>query len=256
LRETFRHASFVDLLKSDEFAKYVTRPSALREELIAKGAPTQRWVVIDEVHWLIENRHIRFALCGSSARKVRRGHANLLGGRAVRYELHGLIAEDLAEDFDLTRCLNYGYLPAIYDAAEPRSLLRSYCANYLREEIAAEGLTRNLPAFSRFLEIAALADSELVQFATIARDVGVSAPTVRGYFEILCDTLIGSWLPAFRALVKRRVVESPKFYWVDAGIVNQLARRGDLMPGSITLRESIRELGTPRVAGAPGIPRS
>jgi len=188
--------------------------------------------LLDEVHWLIENRRMRFAMCGSSARKVRHGHANLLGGRALRFELHGLTARELGDEFDLTRVLNVGYLPAIYTARSPRPLLRSYCADYLKEEIAAEGITRNLPAFSRFLEVAALSDCELTNFATIARDVGVSPPTVKNYFEILCDTLLGNWLPAYRQRPKRRTVESPKFYWFDVGIVNYLAHRGELAPGS------------------------
>ena len=164
--------------------------------------------LLDEVHWLIENRGLHFALCGSSARKVRRGAANLLGGRAVRYELRGLTAGELGAAFDLSRMLNHGYLPRIYQAARPRRLLDAYIADYLREEVAAEGLVRNLPAFSGFLDAAALSDGEMVNFSNIARECGVSSPTAKAYFEILNDTLLGRWLTAYR---KRRVIGAPKF---------------------------------------------
>jgi len=182
--------------------------------------------ILDEVHWLHENRGLRFALCGSSARKVRRGQANLLGGRAQRYELFGLTATELDRAFDLDRMLNHGYLPRMYESPRPHRMLASYVGDYLREEVAAEGAVRNLPAFSEFLGTAALADAELLNYATIARDCGVSAPTVRGYFEILEDTLLGRRLPAFTKRPKRRVIATAKFYFADVGVVGFLARRG------------------------------
>ncbi len=188
--------------------------------------------LLDEVHWLHENRKINFALCGSSARKVKRGHANLLGGRAIRYELFGFIAGELAKDFNLIRIINHGYLPRIYLSKQPRRLLNAYVANYLKEEIAAEGLVRNLPVFSNFLNLAALSDTESVNFSTIARDCGVSSQTIKEYFQILEDTLLGRWLPSFRKRPKRRVTVSSKFYFSDIGVVNFLARRGYLEQGS------------------------
>lgn len=188
--------------------------------------------LLDEVHWLIENRGLHFALCGSSARKVRRGAANLLGGRAIRYELHGLTASELGRDFDLDRLLNHGYLPRIYEASRPARMLDAYIADYLKEEVAAEGLVRNLPTFSDFLDVAALSDGELVNFSNIARECGVSSHTTRSHFEILEDTLLGRWLPAYRKRPKRRVIGAPKFYFVDVGVVNRLARRGELRAGS------------------------
>lgn len=240
LRQSYPDAFWVDLLKADAFRRYLQRPETLRGELAA--APHVDQVVIDEVqkvpqlldevHWLHENRSLRFALCGSSARKVKRGRANLLGGRAVRYELSGLTAGEIGAGFDLGRMLNHGYLPRIYEAAQPSRLLRSYVADYLKEEIAAEGLVRNLPVFSHFLDAAALSDAELVNFATIARDCGVSSPTVKSYFGILEDTLLGRWLPAYTRRPKRRVIAAPKFYFSDVGVVNVLARRGELQPGS------------------------
>jgi predicted AAA+ superfamily ATPase len=171
-------------------------------------------------------------LCGSSARKVRRGAANLLGGRALRYELHGLTAHELEGDFDLDRILNHGYLPHIYQAARPGRMLDAYIADYLKEEIAAEGLVRNLATFSNFIDIASLSDGEIVNFSNIARECGVSSHTTRSHFQILEDTLLGRWLPAYRKRAKRRVIGSPKFYFVDVGVVNRLARRGEILPGS------------------------
>ncbi len=230
------------MLKSDEFRRYVTRPELLRQEIEADGSDAARQVVIDEVqkvpalldevHWLIENRGVHFALCGSSARKVRRGAANLLGGRAIRYEMRGLTSGELGNAFDLDRMLNHGYLPRMYEAGRPRRLLDAYIADYLREEIAAEGLVRNLPAFADFLDAVALSDGEMVNFTNIARECGVSSPTAKGYFGILEDTLLGKWLPAYRKRRKRRVIGAPKFYFADVGVVNRLARRGELSPGS------------------------
>lgn len=188
--------------------------------------------LLDEVHWLHENRQVHFALCGSSARKVKRGHANMLGGRALRYEMFGLVSAELYPDFDLNRLLNHGYLPRIYLAGQSQRLLNAYIANYLKEEIAAEGLVRNLPVFSEFLNLAALSDTETVNFSTIARVCGVSSQTVKEYFQILEDTLLGRWLPSFRKRPKRRVAASAKFYFADVGVVNFLAKRGTLQPGS------------------------
>ncbi len=128
--------------------------------------------------------------------------------------------------------LNHGYLPTIYLSDTPVRLLNGYVADYLKEEIAAEGVVRNLPRFSEFLNIAALSDAEMVNFSTIARDCGVSSPTIKGYFQILEDTLLGKWLPAYRKRPKRRVIGAPKFYFADVGVVNYLARRGQLQPGS------------------------
>jgi len=240
LQAAYPDALWIDLLKADEYRRYVQNPELLRGELAAR--PTVRQVVIDEVqkvpqlldeaHWLHERRGIRLALCGSSARKVKRGQANLLGGRAVRYELLGLTALEIGREFDLDRMLNHGYLPRIYLSDEPRRLLNSYVADYLKEEVAAEGLVRTLPVFSGFLNIAALSDAEIVNFSTIARECGVSSHTVKGYFGILEDTLLGRWLPAYTRRPKRRVIGAPKFYFADAGVVNHLARRGELQRGS------------------------
>lgn len=239
LKSAYPEAIWIDLLKTDEFRRYLTHPEWLRTELPEKNASL---VVIDEVqkvpqlldevHWLIENRSTVFALCGSSARKLRRGHANLLGGRALRYQLFGLVSQELGKEFDLDRLLNHGYLPRHYLSERPKRLIEAYVADYLKEEIAAEGLVRNLPAFSNFLDVASLSDAELVNFSTIARECGVSSHTIKEYFEILTDTMLGAWLPAYRKRPKRRVIEAPKFYFADIGVVNHLAKRRGLAPGS------------------------
>jgi predicted AAA+ superfamily ATPase len=240
LASLYPEAVWIDLLKTDEYVRYAERPALVREEL--ETEPKGRLVVVDEIqkvpglldeiHWLIENRERVFAMSGSSARKVRRTHANLLGGRAVRHELFGLTSEEIGTGFDLVRALNHGFLPRHYLADAPARYLRAYVQDYLKEEIAQEGLTRSLPAFSAFLSAAALSDGEIVNFSTIARDCGVSSPTVKGYFEILVDTLLGDFLPAYTKRPKRRVIAAPKFYFADVGVVNVLARRGRLEPGS------------------------
>lgn len=242
LRGGYGGHRWLDLLKAEEFRRYVVRPELLRQELEAEAPEPGSQVVIDEiqkvpalldeVHWLIENRGVHFALCGSSARKVKRGAANLLGGRAMRYELHGLSARELGRDFDLDRMLNHGYLPRIYQASRPTRMLDAYIADYLKEEIAAESLVRDLPTFANFLDVAALSDGEIVNFSTIARECGVSSHTTKNHFQILEDTLLGRWLPAYRRRAKRRVIGAPKFYFVDVGVVNRLARRGELIAGS------------------------
>ncbi len=244
MKHAYPDAVWVDLLKAEEYRRYVQNPEFLRAELEG-GSPGSRrgvQVVIDEVqkvpqlldeaHWLHENRSCHFALCGSSARKVKRGHANLLGGRAVRYNLFGLTAQEIGPAFVLDRMLNHGYLPRLYGSDRPRRLLNGYVADYLKEEVAAEGLVRHLPVFSEFLNIAALSDTELVNFSTIARDCGVSSHTITGYFQILEDTLLGQWLPAYKKRPKRRLIGAPKFYFSDVGVVNHLARRGVLQAGS------------------------
>ncbi len=239
LTQEFPAAPRLDLLRPDVYRRYLQNPELLIEEQRRHGSP---FIVVDEVqkvpvlldavHWLMENRGVNFALCGSSARKVRRGHANLLGGRATRRELYGLAAAEIGADLDLLRLLNHGYLPRIYNAADPRPLLDAYVSQYLKEEIAAEGLARRLPAYAEFLTLAALADAEVVNYSTIARDTGVSSQTVKAYFQILEDTLLGRYLPAYRRRPKRRTVAAPKFFFLDVGVVNFLAKRGSIQVGS------------------------
>jgi predicted AAA+ superfamily ATPase len=229
----------IQLLQNEEFAYYQAHPERLRERV--RSNSWKRVIIdeiqkvpqlLDEVQILIEEDHVAFALCGSSARKIRKGHANLLGGRALRFEMSGLVSTEIGPDYSLERLLNYGYLPSIYDSENPRPYLRAYCADYLKEEIFAEGLVRNLQPFNRFLEIAALGDTETIKYETIARDCGVSAPTVKSYYEILVDTLLARFLPAYALRPKRRTRLGPKFYFRDVGVVNHLAQRSSLAAGS------------------------
>ena len=240
----FPEAMRFDLLLSTEYQRLLLKPNLIREECLAEGlqGSSQRDpiiideiqklpILLDEIHWLIENQKLRFILCGSSARKLKRGHANLLGGRAVRYQLFPLTYPEVPK-FSLTKALNSGLLPRHYDSEEPGRLIQSYVADYLKEEIVAEALTRNVPAFSRFLEVAALSNGEILNYSNIGRECGVTSPTVKEYFQILEDTLIGSQLPAFQKRKKRRLVASPKFYFFDLSPVIYLTRRGKVVPGS------------------------
>lgn len=239
LKKIYPNAPVINLLKNSEFARYSSRPELLHEE--AKKLDSKFIIIdeiqkvpqlLDEVHYLIEEKKMVFGLCGSSARKLKKQHANLLGGRAQRFELSGLVSKEIGKDFDLNRMLNSGYLPVFYDAEIPHEYTSTYCVDYLKEEIMSEGLIRRLPPFSRFLELAALSDTELLSFETFARDVGVKAPTIRSYFEILSDTLIGHFLPAYIHRPKRRIHSGPKFYFSDVGVVNHLAQRENIKPGS------------------------
>lgn len=224
-------ARFIDLLQTDVFADYAARPALLRERhegrLTIIDEIQKLPALLDEVHWLIENRRASFILTGSSARKLRRGHANLLAGRARRYELGPLSLREV-EGFDLEAVLASGLLPPHFLSEEPQADLRAYVADYLKEEIAAEAAVRNLPAFVEFLRATALTNAELVNNANVARDCGVSAKVVQGYFEILDDTLLGWRLPAWRKTRKRRLIQTDKFYFFDVGVANYLARRRPL----------------------------
>ncbi|MCU0650105.1 MAG: DUF4143 domain-containing protein [Gemmatimonadaceae bacterium] len=250
LRATYPDARVVDLLLTEEFIRYTRQPGLLRDEL--RDAPPGTLTVIDkvqrvpalldEVHWLIERRGLVFALCGSSARKVRRGHANLLGGRAVRHELFGLVSAEIGASADLVRMANHGVLPRHYLSDKPAPRLRAYVDDYLKEEIAAEALVRNLPAFADFLRVAALSDTELVNFANVARECAVSKPTAQAYYQILVDTLLGRFVEAYTARAKRRVIQSPKFYFADVGVVNHLAARGTVAPGSELFGKALENL--------------
>ncbi|MBI4268603.1 ATP-binding protein [Candidatus Uhrbacteria bacterium] len=239
LKNKFPKAPYYDLLLSDEYERLNRRPALLREELLAriKDGPViidevqKIPQLLDEVQWLMVNQKSQFVLCGSNARKLKRGGANLLGGRALRYELFPLVSAEIPQ-FDLLRALNHGLIPRHYLSEDPEPLCRSYVGDYLKEEIAAEALTRNVPVFARFLESAAFSNGEVVNYENIARECGVSAPTVKGYFQILEDTLLARFIPSFRKKPKRRTVQAPKFYLFDVGIANALLKRGRIVEGS------------------------
>ncbi len=240
LKELFPDSPRYDLLLSDEFARLAAHPSRLREDLLARPEKSHKPVIIDEVQkipqlldeaqWLIVNKNVQFIFCGSSARKLKRGQGNLLGGRALRYELFPLAYPEIP-DFDLLRALNNGLLPRHYQAENSENMRRAYVGDYLKEEIAAEALSRNLPAFGRFLEAAAFSNGEIVNYQNVASECGVSAPTAKEYFQILEDTLLARRVPAFRKRPKRRVILAPKFYFFDVGLANVLLSRGKITPG-------------------------
>ncbi len=239
LKSIYPEAHYYDLLLPDVYSRLQRRPELLIQELEHLGH--SKLVIIDEVqmlpnllnavHWLIVNRDIRFLLCGSSARKLKRLGANMLGGRAVRRQLFPLVSREIP-DFDVVKAVNNGMLPRHYLIKDPWNRLEGYIGNYLQQEIEAEALSRNLSTFSRFLEVAALTDGEMVNYNSIATDCGASANTVKAYFDILQETMIGYMIPAFRNVQKRRLIKAPKFYFFDIGIVNYLCNRRKLEPGS------------------------
>jgi predicted AAA+ superfamily ATPase len=181
--------------------------------------------LLNEVHRLIEERGTRFLLTGSSARKLRRGGVNLLGGRARTRYLHPLSWHELGARFDLGRALTRGLLPSIYFSDDARADLDAYTGTYLQQEIVAEGATRNVPAFSRFLRVAALCNATMVNFTNVASDAQVPRTTVYEYFEILKDTLLLHEVPAWKASVKRKPLVSSKYYFFDIGVASALQGR-------------------------------
>jgi len=239
LKMLFPDALWFDLLISSEYKRLSAKPDILRETVLANLNTTP--VIIDEiqripdllneVHWLIGNYGVQFILSGSSSRKIVRSGANLLGGRALRYELYPLVSAEIP-DFDLIRAINNGLLPRHYDAVNAQRMISAYIGNYLRDEIVAEARLRDAGTFARFLEAAALTNGEMVNYANIASDCGVSATTVKEYFQIMEDTLIGRYLPSFQKRPKRRVITAPKFYLFDVGIANNLLGRGRIEQGT------------------------
>ena len=236
LRTTFPNSRVYDLLQTDLFLELVKRPFLLREQLLA--ASPKQWQepviidevqkvpqLLDEVHWLIENKGLQFILCGSSARKLKRGKANLLGGRAWRYEMHPLVSAEVA-DLNLLQALNRGMLPRHYMQEEYHKSLQAYVRDYLKEEVFAEGLSRNIPAFSRFFEAMGFSHGELTNYANIARDCGIDAKTVKEYYQILGDTLLGTMIEPYKRRQERQVItKAGKFYLFDVGVAGAITRR-------------------------------
>ena len=220
--------NFIDLLKTDVCMEYISRPALLRHRW--KGQVTvideiqKAPALLDEIHWLIESKSASFLLTGSSARKLRREHSNLLAGRAWRFEMAPLSFYE-TKGFELEKVLNTGLLPPHFLSSNPLRELRSYVADYLKEEIMAESSIRNIPAFSAFLRTAALTNAELLSYTNIARETGVSAKIVRRYFEILEDTFLGYRLRPWRAKKNRRLTLTDKFYFFDVGVANYLSKR-------------------------------
>ena len=237
LRHLLPDALWFDLLRTQTVLALSRQPDSFRQQV--EGLPRGHWVVVDEVqrmpsllnevHALIADRGnaYRFALSGSSARKLKRLDVNLLAGRAINRQFFPLTAKELGYDVPIDRILKLGLLPQIH--AEPRfavDALDAYVGNYVREEVQQEALVRNLESFARFLEVAALMNGQVVNVAGIARDAATARPTVQGYFATLVDTLLGVWLPAWRKRAKVKEVASPKFYLFDPGVARALSGRG------------------------------
>ena len=235
VKENFQHARVIDLLPPAESLKYAKDPSLLSASIKTETRDT--WIVIDEiqkvpalldeVHHLMENEgYERFALTGSSARKLKRGAANLLGGRAIVKAMYPFTSRELDFQLDPETVLQYGLLPLSVNAEDEEqkeAFLRSYLVTYINEEVKAEGFVRNIGHFSRFLDIAALVAGTRINVSGLARDAGIGRDTVQGYFSIFEDTLLGSYLPAYKPRAKIKEVSKPKFYWFDPGVLNVAA---------------------------------
>ncbi len=235
VKTAFPNAIFIDLLESEVYNDLLANPQRL-ERFIPKDF--KNWIIVDEVqripellneiHRLIEKDHYRFVLTGSSARKLRTKGVNLLGGRALIYPFHQLTALELGKDFNLKHSLEFGQLPSVYKEDDPKAYLESYVKAYLREEVQQEGLTRNLGAFSRFLEAASFSQGAVVNTSSVARECGIERKVVENYFSILEDLLIGYKVPVFTKKAKRRMTAHQKFYFFDVGIYRTLRPSGPL----------------------------
>lgn len=235
VKSAFPKAIFIDLLESEIYNDLLANPQRL-ETFIPKDF--KNWVIIDEVqrvpellneiHRLIEKKQCVFVLTGSSARKLRKKGVNLLAGRALTYSFHQLTAIELAKDFNLAHSLKFGQLPCVYTEKDPKAYLESYVETYLREEIQQEGLTRNLSAFSRFLEAASFSQGSVLNTSGVARECAVERKVVENYFSILEDLLIGRRLPVFTKKAKRRMVSHHKFYFFDVGVYRTIRPSGPL----------------------------
>jgi len=241
VKKTFPKAVYIDLLEAELFNDLLANPQRL-ENFIPKDF--RNWVIIDEVqripellneiHRLIEKHKYKFVLTGSSARKLRRRGINLLGGRALTYSLHPLTAVELGNDFDLEHSLKYGHLPCAYTEPEPKKYLESYVKTFLEEEVRQEAITRNLSAFSRFLESASFSQGAMLNISSVARECAVERKVVENYFTILEDLLIAYRIPVFTKRAKRRLAAHPKFYFFDVGVYRTLRPMGPLdMPEQV-----------------------
>ena len=236
LKTAFPHSLVYDFLRTDLFIEFSKNPSLLREQLLAEDRNALNHPVIldevqkvpqilDEVHWLIENRGLRFILCGSSARKLKRGKANLLGGRAWRYEMFPFVTAELGS-VDLLRILNHGMIPSHYLQEGYKKALKAYAQDYLKEEVFDEGMTRNIPAFSRFFDAMGYSHGELTNYSNIARECGVDSKTVKEYYQILVDTLLGTMVEPFKRRQDRGVISrAAKFYLFDVGVAGAITKR-------------------------------
>lgn len=226
-RAAFPDAHVIDLLDEARFHTLAAQPAAFADEV--RALPAKQVAIVDEVqrlpallneiHRAIEDSGRRFVLLGSSARRLKTASTNLLAGRAALCTMLPLQPDELGKDFDLDRVLAYGSIPVVWNAPDPRAALDAYVQLYVREEIRAEALVRNLPAFLRFLPVAALFHGQVINISGLARDAATSRTTIEGYVEILEETLLAMRLPAFESRLRARERRHPKLYWVDPGLV-------------------------------------
>jgi predicted AAA+ superfamily ATPase len=227
------------MLSEETYQRLLASPGHFADEL--RAVPAGKWVIVDEVqrlpgllnevHRFIEEKRLRFVLCGSSARKLKRAGVNLLAGRALHRSMHPFVPEELGAHFDMEEALRFGLLPIVWDSTAKEETLAAYAQLYLKEEIQAEALVRNLPGFARFLPLAALFHGQTMNVTNIAREAGVARTTVGGYLEILEETLLCFRLPAYEAKLRVRERKLPKWYWCDPGIVRVMKRAtGSLAP--------------------------
>jgi len=239
LRALFPDAHLIDLLSEATYQGLLANPASLANQL--RAVHPGKWVIIDEVqrlpallnevHRFIEQKRLKFVLCGSSARKLKRSGVNLLAGRALNRSMHPFVPEELGESFDVDNALQFGLLPIVWDSVEKSETLTAYAQLYLKEEIQAEALVRNLSGFARFLPIAALYQGQTLNVSNIAREAGIARTTVVGYLEILEETFLCFRLPAFEAKMRVRERKLPKWYWCDPGLVRAIKRSsGVLIP--------------------------
>jgi predicted AAA+ superfamily ATPase len=237
IRHSLKGVRSYDLLDTSVYLSLSQNPGRIsqeldpRDEIVVVDEIQRLPVLLNEIHRLIEERGIRFLLTGSSARKLRRGGVNLLGGRARTKYMHPLTYRELGNQFDLLKAIDRGLLPSIYLSDDPHADLEAYTGSYLLQEIVAEGVTRNVPAFSRFLKVAALCNGTVVNFTNVSNDAQVPRTTVYEYFEILKDTLLLHELPAWRKSKKRKPLASSKYYFFDVGVVATLQGR-EFRPGT------------------------
>ncbi len=248
LKYNYPQAPFYNLNQADNFRELSSAPELIRQRLTDKD----EIVIIDEIQKLPKlldevqamidtNPKVRFILTGSSARKLKRGSANLLGGRARTYNMHPLVSPEV--DFKkLNQRIIHGSLPSILDTPEPFEDLKDYVGSYLREEIQAEGLVRSIEAFSKFIDFAAFSNGEQVNFTKVGNDSGIPPRTVREYFYILQDTLIGNLVEPFQKTKKRKAVSTAKFYFFDNGVANYLLKRPNIIEGSQEFGKSMEHL--------------
>jgi predicted AAA+ superfamily ATPase len=254
IQQSLPDALHLKLLQSEVFRALSSNPERLRERVASQRSQIvvideiqKLPSLLDEVQLLIDsNKSLRFILTGSSSRKLKRAGVNLLGGRARRLALYPLTVPEFLSDSrgrdPLSTMLQWGGLPSVLNSAQPRVELEDYIGTYLREEIQAEAIVRSIEGFSRFLNTAALSNAEQVIFSEVASDAEVPARTVREYFQVLEDTLVGRLLPAFQETKKRKAMASAKFYFFDVGIANALLGRWELRPGTPEYGKALEHL--------------